>query len=178
MCSTTEQELEAARQSLLDNGEQQPSQQMPYKKPLAKFLIVFLALGWFTTLLLHWNIRSSTGQPVTPIPSDVFKRVTVVFERDDRYVGPSVEAKRHWDDLVAGKSIENSSCFRTNSTLLGHDALWIENPGRWDLPPGIDVPYEHPNKQSPQSKNFYVVSLLHQLHCLVCCTSYTCRALN
>ena len=50
---------------------------------------------------------------------------------------------------------------------LGHDAVWIENPQQWSLPEGIVAPYDHPNTPSPKPTDFYVISILHQLHCLV-----------
>jgi hypothetical protein len=49
----------------------------------------------------------------------------------------------------------------------GHDAVWIENPTEWGLPEGIVAPYDHPNTPDPKPQNFYVISILHQLHCLV-----------
>lgn len=52
---------------------------------------------------------------------------------------------------------------------LGHDALYIEDPDKYGLPQGIVPPFEHPNKLDPPPNNFYVVSILHQLHCLVSC---------
>jgi len=53
----------------------------------------------------------------------------------------------------------------------GHDAVWIENPKQWGLPEGIVAPYDHPNTPNPKPQDFYVISILHQLHCLVIMSS-------
>lgn len=57
------------------------------------------------------------------------------------------------------------SCF---SSVAGHDALWVEDPDKYGLGEGIVAPFNHPNTPIPKPQNFYVISLLHQLHCLVC----------
>lgn len=72
-----------------------------------------------------------------------------VFHKDEKYIGGTPEANHEWDKLVAG-----------------HDAVWIENPSRWGLPEGIIAPYDHPNTPDPKPNDFYVISILHQLHCL------------
>ena len=55
----------------------------------------------------------------------------------------------------------------TVSEDTGHDAVWIENPAQWGLGEGIVAPYDHPNTPDPKPQDFYVISILHQLHCLV-----------
>ncbi|OQE05226.1 hypothetical protein PENVUL_c026G01293 [Penicillium vulpinum] len=42
----------------------------------------------------------------------------------------------------------------------------IEDPDRWGLPEGIVAPFDHPNETDPPKHDFYVISILHQLHCL------------
>ncbi|KAH7021012.1 uncharacterized protein B0I36DRAFT_333608 [Microdochium trichocladiopsis] len=64
-------------------------------------------------------------------------------------MGGGREADIAWDGLVAG-----------------HDAVWIENPKQWGLGEGIVAPYDHPNTPVPKPQDFYVISILHQLHCL------------
>ncbi|KAH7028213.1 uncharacterized protein B0I36DRAFT_205408, partial [Microdochium trichocladiopsis] len=85
----------------------------------------------------------------TPIPQEVFKPVKKVFDKDDKYVGGGRQADIAWDALVAG-----------------HDAVWIEDPEKWGLGEGIVAPYDHPNTPTPKPQQFYVISILHQLHCL------------
>ncbi|KAJ5547247.1 hypothetical protein N7494_004832 [Penicillium frequentans] len=120
-------------------------------------LITILATGWATTAAFYWKspaiaatingrIQLST---LTPIPENIFKPVRKVFQPDERYVGNSKEVDHHWDSLVAG-----------------HDAVWIEDPNRWGLPEGIVAPFDHPNDTDPRQHDFYVISILHQLHCL------------
>ncbi|GIZ43943.1 hypothetical protein CKM354_000715200 [Cercospora kikuchii] len=116
--------------------------------------ILLLALGWLATCAYVYRTRFQSNGLLhvyynTPIPKDVFKPVKKVFHRDERYVGWNDEVNRNWDRLVAG-----------------HDAVWIENPERWGLPPGQVAPYEHPNTPDPKPHDFYVISTLHSLHCL------------
>jgi hypothetical protein len=65
-------------------------------------LLVVLAIGWMITLFLYVEKTIATQRPYTPIPSSAFRRVSVVFQHDERYVGPSDEATDHWNDLIAG----------------------------------------------------------------------------
>ncbi|CDM33107.1 hypothetical protein DTO013E5_5704 [Penicillium roqueforti] len=123
---------------------------------LLYIVISILATGWTTTAVLYW--KSYTAPKIsgkfplgtfTPIPEDVFKPVRRVFQPDERYIGNSKEVDHHWDDLVAG-----------------HDAVWIEDPDKWGLPEGIVAPFDHPHETDPPQHDFYVISILHQLHCL------------
>lgn len=144
---------------------------------LLYIVISILATGWTTTTILYW--KSSAIAPTfngkfqlgtfTPIPEDVFKPVRKVFQPDERYIGNSREVDHHWDDLVAGKNKPSQSKFIVYShpPLIGHDAVWIEDPDRWSLPEGIVAPFDHPHETDPPQHDFYVVSILHQLHCLV-----------
>ncbi|KAK3313637.1 hypothetical protein B0H66DRAFT_484233 [Apodospora peruviana] len=131
--------------------------------------VAFLSLGWAATLIGWYKTASGISLdngPLhvyqnTPIPKEVFLSVKKVFEPDERYVGGDHQANRHWDALVAG-----------------HDAVWIENPSKWGLPQGIVAPYDHPNTPVPKPQDFYVISILHQLHCLVSTTKNGRRAKN
>lgn len=142
-------------------------------------VISILATGWTTTTILYW--KSSTIAPTpnrkfqletfTPIPEDVFEPVRKVFQPDERYVGNSREVDHHWDDLVAGEissPIPSIFIVYSPSLSIGHDAVWIEDPKKWNLPEGIVAPFDHPHKTDPPQHDFYVISILHQLHCLVC----------
>ncbi|KAK3681698.1 hypothetical protein B0T22DRAFT_300091 [Podospora appendiculata] len=118
-------------------------------------VVTLLSLGWATTLVCWYKATSPQDNgPLhvyhnTPIPREVFVPVKKVFEPDERYVGGGPEVEKHWDQLVAG-----------------HDAVWIENPSQWGLPQGILAPFDHPNTPDPKPQDFYVISILHQLHCL------------
>uniref|UniRef100_A0A0B7KQC7 Oxidase ustYa n=2 Tax=Bionectria ochroleuca TaxID=29856 RepID=A0A0B7KQC7_BIOOC len=85
----------------------------------------------------------------TPFPPEVFHQVKKTFYPDERYTGPSNLTHHHWDDLVAA-----------------HDALYIANPEEHGLPKGISAPFTHPGKDRVGQPSFYVVTILHQLHCL------------
>ncbi|KAL0467405.1 hypothetical protein QR685DRAFT_556092 [Neurospora intermedia] len=116
--------------------------------------VAFLCLGWLTTVAFWYKTAPRNNGPLhvysnTPIPKGVFIPVKKVFQPDERYIGGSAEVEREWDKLVAG-----------------HDAVWIENPKKWGLPQGIVAPYDHPNTPVPKPQDFYVISILHQLHCL------------
>lgn len=135
----------------------------------SKILIIacsLLCLGWATTLVCWYTTSThSNGDSLTksmadngplhvyhntPIPKEVFIPVKKVFEVEEKYVGGGPEVEKEWDKLVAG-----------------HDAVWIENPKQWGLGEGIVAPYDHPNTPVPKPQDFYVISILHQLHCLV-----------
>ncbi|KAK4209259.1 hypothetical protein QBC37DRAFT_294966 [Rhypophila decipiens] len=128
------------------------------KQRILLAIIAVLALGWSATLISWFQAYSGPKNvdngPLhvytnTPIPKEVFLPVKKVFEPDERYIGGGREVEKHWDALVAG-----------------HDAVWIENPSQWGLPEGIVAPYDHPNTPDPKPQDFYVISILHQLHCL------------
>ncbi|KAL1627243.1 hypothetical protein SLS56_006482 [Neofusicoccum ribis] len=116
--------------------------------------IAVLALGWASTVAYGYHTRPRANGSLhvytnTPIPKEVFSPVKRVFEPDQRYIGDGPDVNGHWDRLVAG-----------------HDAVWLENPSQWGLPEGIVAPYDHPNTPDPKPQDFYVISILHQLHCL------------
>ena len=47
------------------------------------------------------NVRFIESLPGSPIPDDViYPRTPVVFVPDDRYIGPSHDANRHWAELI------------------------------------------------------------------------------
>jgi len=114
--------------------------------------ILFLSAGWFLSIDLYRRPRHFDYpglQSPHPFPPEVFERVKRVFEPDSRYIGPSNQTHHNWDHLVAG-----------------HDALYIEDPEQFGLMKGIGPPFHHENMVHPVPRKFYVVSLLHQLHCL------------
>ncbi|KAI8626508.1 hypothetical protein F5Y19DRAFT_218600 [Xylariaceae sp. FL1651] len=118
------------------------------------FFIAVLSVGWLGTAVAWRQSRTWTNGPLhvytnTPIPKAVFQPVKKVFKDDERYKGGTPEADAAWDALVAA-----------------HDAVWIENPAHWGLGQGIVAPYDHPNTPDPKPQDFYVISILHQLHCL------------
>lgn len=122
--------------------------------------VSILALGWVIPLLQSQQVqvsRSSNTWPtphLSPLPREVFQTVKKTFYPDERYIGPSNETHRNWDHLV-----------------VAHDALYIEDPQTYGLPEGIAPPFDHPNKVGDGPHNFYVVSGLHQMHCLVSANS-------
>ncbi|KAH7032168.1 hypothetical protein B0J12DRAFT_713740 [Macrophomina phaseolina] len=119
------------------------------------FLVAFLALGWLLTAAYSYHDRPLLNRPLrtyreSPIPQEVLNPVKKVFYPDERYIcktNPCPEVNHEWDKLVAG-----------------HDNLWVEDPERWNLGPGTPAPWKHPNM--PKEEKFYVISILHQLHCL------------
>ncbi|KAK0608984.1 Oxidase ustYa [Lasiodiplodia hormozganensis] len=146
----------------LDEEAAQSSQDEPrVARPTSwHYICIFvLALGWAATAAHDYRtqaIEHEENESIllhvyshTPIPREVFNPVKKVFDKDPRYMGDGPEVNHYWDKLVAG-----------------HDAVWIENPQQWSLPEGIVAPYDHPNTPSPKPTDFYVISILHQLHCL------------
>ncbi|EFX06399.1 hypothetical protein CMQ_6720 [Grosmannia clavigera kw1407] len=120
--------------------------------------LLVLASGWIIPLLQRHSIvvhKSTTaadtwGRPDnTPLPPEVFQTVKKTFFRDERYIGTTVEVHRNWDHIVAG-----------------HDALYIENPEAYGLPKGTHPPFDHPGKVGEGPPVFYVVTILHEMHCL------------
>jgi len=118
--------------------------------------LLLLAAGWLIPLLeAHSPCSKSNdwGRPEkTPLPSEVFGPVSKAFLPDDRYIGPSNATHHNWDHLVAA-----------------HDALYIPNGAEYGLSKGTFPPFDHPNKVGNGPPAFYVVTVLHELHCLVCC---------
>ena len=122
-----------------------------WKTWLYHIAMALLALGWLIPLLRSDSQVEIYGKPdQSPLPPEVFGRVKKTFYPDERYVGPSNETHHHWDHLVAG-----------------HDALYVADPKAYGLSKGIHPPFDHPGKVNGGPENFYVISLLHQLHCLV-----------
>ena len=109
MASTWTEPKDAGSTEALLDGDQFEPVRLRSKTPwLLYSIIAVLALGWITTAAGYWNLMMDTRPPPTPIPKDVFIRKPKVFQRDERYIGPSLEAKRHWDDLVAGTKSKRS----------------------------------------------------------------------
>lgn len=133
-------------QSFLDLGERKK-----YSRNVRPWLwnaaLLLLASGWLIPALriLSWDKPAKT-----PLPLQVFERIPKTFFPDDRYIGPSNATHHHWDHLVAA-----------------HDALYIPDAEEYGLPKGIFPPFDHPKKVGAGPPAFYVVTVLHQLHCLV-----------
>lgn len=116
---------------------------------LWRALLLLLACGWLVPIARMLDGRTDTVR--TPLPAQVFERVEKTFMPDDRYTGPSNATHHHWDHLVAA-----------------HDALYIPDGHAYGLPRGIFPPFDHPAKAGGTGPpSFYVVTVLHQLHCLV-----------
>lgn len=132
--------------------------------------VTVLALGWIIPVSRHTyglrvalegesssastsNSRKTWPRPdLSPLPSEVFQTVKKIFYPDERYIGSSNDTHHNWDHLVAA-----------------HDALYIADPEKYGLPKGIPPPFDHPGKVGDGPHNFYVISGLHQMHCLVSC---------
>ncbi|KAK2025763.1 hypothetical protein LX32DRAFT_685016 [Colletotrichum zoysiae] len=122
-------------------------------------ILLLIASGWLIPVFAPSLHPSPSSSPVegrlwqrphkTPLPPQVFERVSKTFVPDDRYIGPSNATHHNWDHLVAA-----------------HDALYIPDAEKYDLPKGTYPPFEHPNKVGNGPPAFYVVTILHELHCL------------
>lgn len=52
--------------------------------------------------------------------------------------------------------------------FLGGDTIYLGNPEQYNLGKGIKAPFEHPLSEGQAlSDKFYIISNLHQLHCIV-----------
>jgi hypothetical protein len=86
-----------------DEEEIEYRERRPRRVPWQALIIVALSSGWITTALISWRNYASSLPSPSPVPGDVlYPRIKKVFEKDERYVGPSLEAARNWDALVAG----------------------------------------------------------------------------
>ena len=77
----------------------------PRKGSLLQIILIFiLSGGWAISSIYYWKSLSSPKLTLGPIPRDVLEpRIKKIFNKDERYIGPSMEANRHWDALVAGR---------------------------------------------------------------------------
>ncbi|KAG8422012.1 hypothetical protein J3459_010771 [Metarhizium acridum] len=129
-----------------------PQRSCNFRMILYYGILALLASGWFVAVNLYHHPRVIDIPGLSsphPFPPEVFSRVKRVFLPDERYIGPSNQTHQNWDHLVAA-----------------HDALYIENPEIYGYMEGSGPPFHHENMASPVPRKFYVVSLLHQLHCL------------
>ncbi|EHK26507.1 uncharacterized protein TRIVIDRAFT_111968 [Trichoderma virens Gv29-8] len=129
-----------------------PPRKRNFRKFLGYGLLATLLPGWFVALDIYRHPRVVDLPGLSsphPFPPQIFERVKKIFEPDERYIGPSNQTHHNWDHLVAG-----------------HDALYIGNPKKYGLMEGIGPPFHHENMAHPVPRKFYVVSLLHQMHCL------------
>ncbi|PCG89623.1 Protein of unknown function DUF3328 [Penicillium occitanis (nom. inval.)] len=107
--------------------------------------MVFLSLGWLVAagVALQPVHIYTTAIHNSPLPRELFQTVKRSFHMDERYVGPSESANDNWEALIADEEQE-----------------------KYNLPPGMPSPYYHPNRPDPPPQNFYVLSIMHRMHCL------------
>ncbi|PYH83785.1 hypothetical protein BO82DRAFT_331034 [Aspergillus uvarum CBS 121591] len=143
-----DEEIEAA-----DLDLEKASESSTARRTTVQCVLYFLlVVGWLLAITL-W-VRTApvqTADRKSHLPASVFKTVKRSFQMDGRYVGPSEEANDHWEALIAA-----------------HDVLYMTEQEQRDynLPPGMPSPYYHPNRPSPPPQDFYVLSIMHQMHCL------------
>jgi len=130
---------------------------------------IILSFGWAVTLYLYWQLNIATRRSFTPIPSEVFRPVTKVFQHDNYWSGLSRETQYHWGAQFAGMLISIThfdNCFDIPRST-GNGALWVEDPDQYGLPQGIVAEFDHPRKTEMADARFYIVSKIHEVHCLV-----------
>ncbi|KAG0154605.1 hypothetical protein PDIDSM_173 [Penicillium digitatum] len=82
----------------------------------------------------------------TPIPNKIFQqRLKVPFVPDNRYYGSGDSVDKAWNEITSGG-----------------DSVWLQNPSDYNLDKGISDPLNTDNLD----ERFYVLSNLHQLHCV------------
>ncbi|KAJ5189109.1 Protein of unknown function DUF3328 [Penicillium cf. griseofulvum] len=82
----------------------------------------------------------------TPIPNEIFdKRVKIPFVPDNRYYGSGDTVDQGWKEITRGG-----------------DSVWLQNPSDYGLARGISDPFH----EDDTDERFYLLSNLHQLHCL------------
>lgn len=138
-------------ESFLENQQiSTPRRPKPILYWLWHAVLFCLATGWVIPLTRSYH-KANYPMGKTPLPAEVFQRVKKTFQPDQRFVGGSNATHHAWDGLVAG-----------------HDALYIQNPDEYGLPKGTFPSFDHPGKVGKGPAKFYVVTVLHQMHCLVC----------
>ncbi|KAG8408981.1 hypothetical protein J3458_019988 [Metarhizium acridum] len=149
-----------------------PQRSCNFRMILYYGILALLASGWFVAVNLYHHPRVIDIPGLSsphPFPPEVFSRVKRVFLPDERYIGPSNQTHQNWDHLVAGNPVPmppRVDLFDAEMHAPAHDALYIENPEIYGYIEGSGPPFHHENMASPVPRKFYVVSLLHQLHCL------------
>lgn len=139
-----------------DAPQKSPSRLRRLAPWLWKAAFLVLASGWLVPILGAPGSAVSSGSSSwdrprkTPLPPEVFERVQKTFMPDTRYIGPSNSTHHQWDHLVAA-----------------HDALYIPDGEKYGLPNGTFPSFDHPGKIGNGPAAFYVITALHQLHCLV-----------
>ncbi|KAI2696656.1 hypothetical protein CBS147333_9560 [Penicillium roqueforti] len=82
----------------------------------------------------------------TPIPNEVFEqRLKIPFVPDNKYYGSGEAVDKAWKEITSGG-----------------DSVWLQNPSDYGLSQGISDPLNMDNTD----ERFYVLSNLHQLHCV------------
>ncbi|KAI9833745.1 MAG: hypothetical protein M1819_003478 [Sarea resinae] len=135
--------------------------------------LCLLGLGWIVAFVLILRHPLADPHPNSPLPRELYNTVKRTFHMDGRYVGPSEMANDYWQGLIAGRhsprlnNIGNSSRLLTRRYRKGHDVLYVsdDDKERYGLPQGMLSPFLHPNRD-PAPQNFYVLSVMHQMHCL------------
>lgn len=56
--------------------------------------------------------------------------------------------------------------------VIGNGALWIEDPEKYGLTNGIVAEFDHPHKKEMTDARFFIVSKIHEVHCLVSSTPF------
>ncbi|KAM3064735.1 hypothetical protein ACMFMF_011780 [Clarireedia jacksonii] len=116
------------------------------------YMICGLLLGLLFGLFLGINLRFISGgnsnnlnsfNDESPLPK--FSRVPTVWQPNEAYMGAgSRETNAHWQALMPEPAI-----------------LWVEHPDHWKLGPGVG-----PDDDKDANTNFYMVSVIHQFHCV------------
>lgn len=107
----------------------------------------------------------------TPIPKEIFQqRLKIPFVPDNRYYGSGDAVDKAWKEITSGKPVcsyyTRDKCGgqkKTNFQPAGGDSIWLQNPSDYGLAKGISDPLNIDNTD----ERFYVLSNLHQLHCVV-----------
>lgn len=110
----------------------------------------------------------------TPIPNKIFQqRLKVPFVPDNRYYGSGDSVDKAWNEITSGKLVlffcyhptgdRSVRQMKINSQPPGGDSVWLQNPSDYNLDKGISDPLNTDNLD----ERFYVLSNLHQLHCVV-----------
>ena len=151
--------LEKQRYEALEPSEgKSPSFKTSYSRVLGYLTLLLSGIAVGLTIGFLCPTRSSSRQSfdqTSPalIPDDVLSpRVPVRFVPDARYVGSSALVDKNWGKL-----------------LQGSDEVYLSDPERYNLGKGIHAPWEDPHSpdNATHSRNFYLLSNLHQLHCTV-----------
>ncbi|KAI5815369.1 hypothetical protein BZA77DRAFT_316433 [Pyronema omphalodes] len=119
--------------------------------PLFPSLFCIL-LGISIGITLGFTLKPSLKHASSLVPLEILRnRKPVAFFPDPRYVGGTEEVHQNWKNLVKAG-----------------DAVYLPNAPKLGLDKGIKAPPQvpQPNDSKMLVPDFYVISNLHQLHCL------------